>query len=92
MILKYDVIHDALKVICNKNIKCPRIFGDIGSLGDMGTGRNLAKNLEIAYVFSSDMASVVRVSNGTERKAAERKVAERNANNNRNAFDLILCL
>ena len=33
-ILKYDVIHDALKVICNKNLKRLRNFGD------MGTGRN----------------------------------------------------
>ena len=40
--LKYDVIHDALKVICNENFKRPRNFGD------MGTCRNLAKNREIA--------------------------------------------
>ena len=46
--LKYDVIHDALKVILNKNFKHLRNFGDIGSVGDMGTGRNLAKNPEIA--------------------------------------------
>jgi hypothetical protein len=30
-ILKYDVIHDALKLICNKTLKRPRSFGDIGS-------------------------------------------------------------
>ena len=46
-ILKYDVIHDALKVICNKNIKRLRNFGDIGSFGGIGTGRKLAKNREI---------------------------------------------
>jgi hypothetical protein len=46
--LKYDVIHDALKVILNKNFQHLRNFGDIGSVGDMGTGRNLAKNPEIA--------------------------------------------
>ena len=35
----------ALKVICNENLNRPRNFGDIDSYGDMGTGRNLAKNL-----------------------------------------------
>jgi hypothetical protein len=29
LILKYDVIHGVLKIICNKNIKHPRNFGDI---------------------------------------------------------------
>ena len=43
-ILKYNV----LKVICYQNHKRSRNFGDIGSFGDMGTGRNLAKNREIA--------------------------------------------
>ena len=38
-ILKYNVIHDALKVICNKTIKHPRKFGDIGFFGDMDTGK-----------------------------------------------------
>jgi hypothetical protein len=40
--LKYDVIHDALKVICNTNLKRSSNFGDIASLGDMCTGRNKA--------------------------------------------------
>ena len=48
LILKYDVIHEALKVICNKNLKRPQNLGDIGSFGDIGTGRNYAKNREIA--------------------------------------------
>jgi hypothetical protein len=38
LILKYDVIHDALKVTFNKNSHNLRNFGD------MGTDRNLAKN------------------------------------------------
>ena len=46
-ILKYDVIQDALKVICDKNIKSPREFGD------MGTGKILAKNRKIAYFVSA---------------------------------------
>jgi hypothetical protein len=46
--LKYDVIHDLLKVIFNKNLKRQRNFGDIGSFGDMGTDMNLAKNREVA--------------------------------------------
>ena len=46
--LKYDVIHAALEVICNKHLKRPRKFDDIGSFGDMGTGMILAKNSEIA--------------------------------------------
>ena len=34
--LKYDVMqHDALKVICNENLKRPRNLGDIGSFGDI---------------------------------------------------------
>ena len=41
-ILKYDVIHDALEVMYNKNLKRPRNFGDIG------TRMNSAKNFEIA--------------------------------------------
>ena len=36
LILKYDVIHNALIAICNRNFKLPRYFGDIG------TDRNLA--------------------------------------------------
>jgi hypothetical protein len=52
--LKYDGnnchhgIHDAFEVICYKNFKRPRKFGDIGSFGNIGTGRNLAKNNEVA--------------------------------------------
>jgi hypothetical protein len=38
LILKYDVIKYAIKVIRNKNLKRPR------NSGDMGTGRSLAKN------------------------------------------------
>jgi hypothetical protein len=34
-ILKYDVIHAALKVICNRNLKQPRNKGDIGLFGDI---------------------------------------------------------
>jgi hypothetical protein len=48
-ILKYDAIDDALKVICNINLKRPR------NCGDIGTGRNLAKNREIAKVFCGDI-------------------------------------
>jgi hypothetical protein len=48
LIFKYDVIHDALKLISYEKLKRARNFGDIGSFGDIGTGRNLAKNLEIA--------------------------------------------
>ena len=46
--LKYDVIYDALKLICNKNLERPRKFGDIGSFGDMGTEKNKDKNRVIA--------------------------------------------
>ena len=31
IILKYEVIHDALEVICNKNVKHPLNFGEIGT-------------------------------------------------------------
>ena len=55
LIQKYNFIHNIFKVICNKNIKRPRYFGYIGSLGNMRTGRNLAKNCEIAQVFFSDI-------------------------------------
>ena len=48
MLKGYDVIHDALEVICYENLKRPRNFGDISSFGDIGTGMNLAKNLETA--------------------------------------------
>jgi hypothetical protein len=34
-ILQYDVIHDALEVICYKNLKRPRNFGDIASYGNI---------------------------------------------------------
>jgi hypothetical protein len=40
--------YDALKVICNNNLKRQRNFGDIGSSGDMCTCRNLAENRDIA--------------------------------------------
>jgi hypothetical protein len=44
-------IYDALKEICNQNLKRLRKSDDIGSFGDMVTGRNLAKNREFAYIF-----------------------------------------
>jgi hypothetical protein len=47
-ILKYDVIHGALKVIRNENFKRPLYFGDIGSFANMGIGRIFSKNREIA--------------------------------------------
>ena len=49
--LKYDVIHDVLKVDCNTNLSRSRNFGDIGKFGDMATGRNLAKIREIASIY-----------------------------------------
>ena len=33
LILQYDVIHDALEVLCYKNLKRSRNFGDLGSFG-----------------------------------------------------------
>ena len=39
-IMKYNFIHDALKVITNQNLKRQRNFEDIGSFGDMGTSRS----------------------------------------------------
>jgi hypothetical protein len=44
-ILKYDVIYDALTEICYKNLKRQR------NVGDFASGRNFAKNREIAEVF-----------------------------------------
>ena len=38
--LKYDVIYDTLKVICENNLERPRNSGDIGSFGDVGTCTN----------------------------------------------------
>ena len=38
----YDVIYDTLKLIINKN------FQNLHNFDDMGTGRNSAKNREIA--------------------------------------------
>jgi hypothetical protein len=46
--LKSDVIHDAANVVLIENLKRRRNFGNIGSFGDMATGRNFAKNREIA--------------------------------------------
>jgi hypothetical protein len=46
--LEKDVNYEALKVICNKNIKRPRKYGDIGAFGNMSTGRILAKNCKMA--------------------------------------------
>ena len=43
----YDVIHDALKVICNKNLKHSRNFDD------MSSDRNKAHNRKIAYYLRS---------------------------------------
>ena len=48
LILNYDIIHDALKVICNKNLKRPRNFGDIGSLGHIWHWQEFSKNREIS--------------------------------------------
>jgi hypothetical protein len=36
LISKEDVGHDELLVICNKNLKRPRNFGDIGKFGEIG--------------------------------------------------------
>ena len=49
--MKKNVIHDSLKLIRNENLESPRNLGDIGSIGDMVTGRNLANNREITLVF-----------------------------------------
>ena len=43
-ILKYDVIHDTLKVIFNKNLERLSEFGNIDFFGVIGTGEILAKN------------------------------------------------
>ena len=51
LIVKYYVIHDALKVIRNKNLKHPRNLDLIGSFGDMGTGWNLTKNMKLRKFF-----------------------------------------
>ena len=42
--MKYDLIHEVLRVIRDKNLKRRRNFGFIGFFGDMGTGMILAKN------------------------------------------------
>jgi hypothetical protein len=42
LISKYDVIYDGIEVIFYKNVQNLHYFGD------MGTGRNLAKNRAIA--------------------------------------------
>ena len=49
-ISKNDVIHDAIKLICDENLERLRNFVEIGN---MGTGINLPKNREIALVFSA---------------------------------------
>ena len=47
-ILKYDVIYEALQMMCNKNLKSLRNYSRIGSFSDLGTKRILVKNHEIA--------------------------------------------
>ena len=49
--MKYNVFHDAAKVICNKNLKRHRKFGHIGSLTDMGTEIILAKIVKLRKFF-----------------------------------------
>jgi hypothetical protein len=39
---------NAIKETCYKNLKRPRNFGDIGSFNDIGPGKNLPQNCEIA--------------------------------------------
>jgi hypothetical protein len=39
IVLKYDVIHDALNVTCEKSLERAGKFGDIGFFGDLGTER-----------------------------------------------------
>ena len=41
---KYEVIHNALKVMCNKNSKRPHNFGHICSFGDLDNEIILTKN------------------------------------------------
>jgi hypothetical protein len=48
LILKYEVIYDALKVISNTKFRRSREFGDIGSFGDMNTTRIYTENRQIA--------------------------------------------
>ena len=61
-ISKYDVIYDALKLIWDKNLGRPRIFGDIGPFsdigpfGDMGNRKILADNC--AWGFSSILVNL----------------------------------
>jgi hypothetical protein len=51
LILKYDVIYDELQVICDKKVIPPPCnLGDIGSFGDLCTGRTLAKNIEKCFL------------------------------------------
>jgi hypothetical protein len=45
--LIFHVINDALEVICYKSRERLRDFDDIGAFGDIVTGKNLAKNLQI---------------------------------------------
>ena len=54
LVFKYDVIYDALEVICNKNLKHFRNVGDIGFIGDLYTKLILAKNREIAWLIFGD--------------------------------------
>ena len=54
-ILKYDVIHDTLKVICDKHLKCPRNFGDMGSFGDISTRSMFAKIVKLRRFFGDNV-------------------------------------
>ena len=51
--LTYDVIHDALRVICHKNLRRLR------NLDDFGTGKNLAKKREIEKVCFGDIGPAI---------------------------------
>jgi hypothetical protein len=57
--LKNHVRHDALKVICKQNSNANIILA-ILALGDMGNGKNFAKNREIALVFPAILANLAK--------------------------------
>ena len=49
--LLWVINYTALQIINYENLKRPRDFGDIGSFGDLSTGKILVKNHETAEVF-----------------------------------------
>jgi hypothetical protein len=53
--LKYDVIHDALEVICKKSLRRPHNCDDIGYFGDIGYDKLLANNPDNCVGFLSDI-------------------------------------